>query len=215
MEDEASETRPEESQPSEMNGDEDACAEVPAEEQEEESEIDRMKTALRESHDHLLRKQAEFDNFRKRNERERQDYIKYAAGELLVEILPVLDNLERAIEAPASGTEDRLHEGISIIHRQFIDILQKAGLREVEGLGREFDPHVHEAVGHVETNEHPESEILEVYQKGYFFKDRLLRPALVNVAKSVKNIKEAKEAESGKEVDSSKETEQVEPDSSP
>ncbi len=188
---------------------------MPAEAQEEESEVDQLKTALRESHDRLLRKQAEFDNFRKRNERQRLDYIKYAAGELLREILPVLDNLERAIEAPASGTEDRLHEGISIIHRQFIDLLQKAGLREVEGLGREFDPHVHEAVGHVETNERNEGEILEVYQKGYFFKDRLLRPALVNVAKSVASTKEATKADSGNEADSSEEAEQVEPDSSP
>ncbi len=134
-------------------------------------------------HDILLRKQAEFDNFRKRTERERQDYVKYATGELLSEILPVLDNLERAIEAPAAGAEDRIQDGIAIIHRQFLDILQKVGLREVD-VSCEFDPHVHEAVGHMETNEHKEGEILEAYQKGYFLKDRLLRPAMVNVAKA-------------------------------
>ncbi len=130
----------------------------------------------------VRRKQAEFENFRKRVERERLDFVKHASCELVTEILPVLDNLERALMAPDTGNEDRLREGIEITRRQFRDILTKAGLKDVEALGQEFDPHVHEAVGRVESSEHREGEILEVYQKGYFFKDRLLRPALVNVA---------------------------------
>jgi molecular chaperone GrpE len=150
--------------------------------EEEEDELAQLRAEVRDLNDALLRKQAEFDNFRKRNERERQDHAKYVAGELLSEILPVIDNLERAIEAPAAGAEDLIREGIAIIHRQFLDILQKVGLREVD-VSCEFDPHVHEAVGHMETDEHEEGEILEVYQKGYFLKDRLLRPAMVNVAK--------------------------------
>jgi molecular chaperone GrpE len=132
--------------------------------------------------DLVRRKQAEFENYRKRIERERKDFIEHAAADLVTEILPVLDNLERALEAPETGGEGRLREGIEITHRQFLDLLIKAGLREVESQGREFDPHIHEAVGRIETSEHSEGEVLEVYQKGYYFRGRLLRPALVGVA---------------------------------
>jgi molecular chaperone GrpE len=146
-----------------------------------EDEVTRLTRELEDVRDFVRRKQAEFENYRKRIERERKDFTDHAASELVKEILPVLDNLERALEAAESGSEDRLREGIEITSRQFRDILVKAGLREVEALGREFDPHVHEAVGRIETNEHREGEVLEVYQKGYFFKGRLLRPALVGV----------------------------------
>jgi molecular chaperone GrpE len=146
------------------------------------SMVELLTQELEDVKELVRRKQAEFENFRKRVERERRDFVKHASGELVMEILPVLDNLERALMAPDTGSEDRLREGIEITQRQFRDILAKAGLKEVEALGEEFDPHVHEAVGRVETSEHREGEILEVYQKGYFFKDRLLRPALVNVA---------------------------------
>jgi molecular chaperone GrpE len=147
-----------------------------------EDEVVRLTNELEDVRDLVRRKHAEFENYRKRIERERGDFVNHAGAELVGEILPVLDNLERALEAPDVGTDDRFREGIEIVHRQFRDILIKAGLNEVEALGLDFDPHVHEAVGRVETKDHREGEILEVYQKGYFFKDRLLRPALVNVA---------------------------------
>jgi molecular chaperone GrpE len=146
-----------------------------------EDEVARLNGALEEVRDLARRKQAEFENYRKRVERERKDFIDHATSGLATEILPVLDNLERALGAPDSGEESRLREGIDITHRQFLDILVKAGLREVEALGRDFDPHIHEAVGRIETNEHRDGEVLEVYQKGYFFKGRLIRPALVGV----------------------------------
>jgi molecular chaperone GrpE len=149
---------------------------------EREDEVARLTKELEDVRDLVRRKHAEFENYRKRSERERGEFVNHAGAELVGEILPVLDNLERALEAPAVGTDDRFREGIEIVHRQFRDILVKAGLKEVEALGLEFDPHVHEAVGRVETKDHREGEVLEVYQKGYFFKDRLLRPALVNVA---------------------------------
>jgi molecular chaperone GrpE len=159
----------------------------------------------------VRRKQAEFENFRKRVERERIDFVKHASGELVMEILPVLDNLERALMASDAGPEDRLREGIEITQRQFRDILIKAGLKEVEALGQEFDPHVHEAVGRVETSEHREGEILEVYQKGYFFKDRLLRPALVNVAQRPSADSEDK-ASSNETEENAKNSEEVQSD---
>jgi molecular chaperone GrpE len=146
-----------------------------------EDEFSRLTEELEEVRDLVRRKQAEFENYRKRVERERKDFLDHATSGLVTEILPVLDNLERALEAPDSGEEDRLREGVAITHRQFLDILVKAGLREVEALGRDFDPHVHEAVGRIETHEHRDGEVLEVYQKGYFFKGRLMRPALVAV----------------------------------
>lgn len=129
------------------------------------------------------RKQAEFENFRKRIERERLETIKYAAAGLMGEILPVLDNLERAIEASkAGGDADNFREGVEIIYRQFREILVKQGLEELEAVESAFDPHVHEAVGRVETTDHPDGTVLEVFLKGYRFKDKLLRPAMVNVA---------------------------------
>ena len=145
-----------------------------------EDDVTRLTRELDDVKDLVRRKQAEFENYRKRIERERKEFVDHAASELVTEILPVLDNLERALEASESGA-DRLREGIEITERQFRDILVKAGLREVEALGREFDPHIHEAMGRIETDEHNDGEVLEVYQKGYFFKGRLLRSALVGV----------------------------------
>jgi molecular chaperone GrpE len=130
----------------------------------------------------------------------------------MVQILPVLDNLERAIAAPDTGAEERIREGIEITHRQFRDTLQKAGLREVGALGLQFDPHVHEAVGRVETNAHQEGEVLEVYQKGYILKDRLLRPAMVNVAQNPAGSSNRSEEGAEDKDDSSDEAEQVESD---
>ncbi len=151
-------------------------------ESETEDEVARLTSELEDIRDLVRRKHAEFENYRKRIERERSEFVNHAAAELVNDILPVLDNLERALDAPDTGTDDRFREGIEIVRRQFRDILRRAGLNEVEALGMDFDPHVHEAVGRVETTDHREGEILEVYQKGYFFKDRMLRPALVNVA---------------------------------
>ena len=131
------------------------------------------------------RKQAEFENFRKRTERERAETFKYASADVLKEMLPVLDNLERAVEAAKSTepeAETQLREGVEIICKQFRDTLMKLGLAEVEAQGEPFDPHVHEAVGRVETSEHPEGTVVEVLQKGYWFKDRLLRPSMVSVS---------------------------------
>lgn len=159
-------------------------AEFDAEESEAriEEDVQELKARADDMRELAMRKQAEFENYRKRVERERAETIRHASSELVKDILPVLDNLERAIEASASGSEEQLREGVGIVYRQFKDILEKRGLAEVDSEGREFDPHVHEAVSRIETDEHPEGRIVEVFQKGYWFKDKLLRPAMVAVA---------------------------------
>ncbi len=145
-------------------------------------ELLRMQARAEEFKDLLLHKQAEFENYRKRMDRERADNMRYAAFDVVKEVLPVLDNLERAIQASRAGTEEQLREGVEIIQKQFRDVLKKQGLSEIETTGQPFDPHVHEAVGRVETDDHPEEQVVEVFQKGYRFKDRLLRPSMVSVA---------------------------------
>ena len=146
------------------------------------AELDRVAAEAQEMRLLAQRKQAEFENYRKRVERERAETIKYAAADLMRDILPVLDNLERAIVASKSGSEEQLLEGVEIIRKQFHDALTKHGLLEVEAIAVPFDPHVHEAVGRVETSEHPEGIVVEVLQKGYLYKDRLLRPSMVSVS---------------------------------
>jgi molecular chaperone GrpE len=100
------------------------------------------------------------------------------------EVRPVLDNLERALRASGSASEAQLRDGVAIIHRQLQEILTRLGLTEVESEGKPFDPHIHEAVSQIETGEHPDGTVLTVFQKGYLFKDRLLRPAMVSVARA-------------------------------
>lgn len=151
----------------------------------DDEELERLAVEARDMRSLAQRKQAEFENYRRRIERERAETAKYAAADVIKELLPVLDNLERAMEAaktsPSEGAS-QLQEGVEIICKQFRDTLDKLGLTEVDAEDAHFDPHVHEAVGRVETDEHPEGTVVAVLQKGYFFKDRLLRPSMVSVA---------------------------------
>jgi len=144
-------------------------------------ELARLQAEASEMRDLAQRKQAELENYRKRVERERAELSRYANADVVREILPVLDNLERALGAGAS--EGQLRDGVAIIQRQLQEILTRLGLVEVESMGKPFDPHVHEAVTQQETEDHPEGTVLDVFQKGYLFKDRLLRPAMVSVAR--------------------------------
>lgn len=157
-----------------------------------EVEVDALRREAAEMRELAQRKQAELENYRRRVERERADLLRHAGFEVVKEVLPVLDNLERALQASESSPEESFRAGVAIICRQFREILTRQGLSEVESEGRTFDPHVHEAVTRIETSEHPEGTVVEVLQKGYLFKDRLLRPAMVSVA-------QAPEAESGSE----------------
>ncbi len=145
------------------------------------AELERFQAEASEMRELAQRKQAEFENYRKRMERERLDLARYAGADVVKEVLPVLDNLERALRA--GGTEEQLRDGVAIIHRQLEEILARLGLAEVESRGKPFDPHIHEAVSQQETAEHPDGTVLDVFQKGYLFKDRLIRPAMVSVAR--------------------------------
>ncbi len=149
-----------------------------------EAELEQLGRESAQMRDLAQRTRAEFENYRKRMERERADLVRHAGFEVVKEILPVLDNLERAIRASESSPEEQFRAGVEIIHRQLQEILTRMGLSEVESEGKPFDPHLHEAVSRVETTEHPEGTVVEVFQKGYSFKDRLVRPAMVAVAQS-------------------------------
>ena len=135
-----------------------------------------------EYYDLLLRKTAEFDNFRKRTERERQSLSEAAAADLIGELVPLLDDFERALQA--GGTEDNAYfRGVELIYRRLSDILQKRGVRPIEALGADFDPYYHQAVSHEPAPGRREGEVIEEFRKGYMLGDRLLRPTMVKVAK--------------------------------
>lgn len=130
----------------------------------------------------LLRKVADFENLKRRSERERAEYTRYALAEAMRDLLGVLDNLERALaHASASGGDD-FHTGVGMIARQLSEVLRKHGVTEVVALGEPFDPQYHEAMMREESADVPSGTVLEVLQKGYVLNERLLRPAMVKVS---------------------------------
>jgi len=134
--------------------------------------------------DRLARLQAEFDNFRKRNAREQADFKQYAVADVVKTLLPILDSLQRALDsAPA---DDKMRQGVELIARQFNDALGKAGVQAIEATGKQFDPAVHEAIEMVDTTDVPDHQVIDELQRGYRIKDRLLRPAMVRVARNTK-----------------------------
>lgn len=134
--------------------------------------------------DQLMRRLAEFENFRKRSEREKSDYYKYALTDVMRELVPVLDNFERALSTQSAGNDvpAEFLTGIEMISRQLTDILQRSGVRVLGEANVPFDPAIHEAVMRVEDLSVPAQTVVEILQKGYFLNDRLIRPALVKVA---------------------------------
>jgi molecular chaperone GrpE len=148
-----------------------------------EDEFEALMAEKEEIWDKLLRKQAEFENFKKRTKREMETFAKYAAQVVIQELLPVLDNFERAMSnAPPSGDDGAFREGIEMIHDQLKDALAKAGLVALEPVGKRFDPNFHEAVMHLESDEYDEDIVASEIEKGYMLKDKVLRPAKVGVS---------------------------------
>lgn len=143
------------------------------------AEADKVAEQLREQ---LTRLQAEFDNYRKRVRRDEQQRINFATQGLVESMLPVLDNFQRAVENPGESVEALLM-GIEMVHKQLIDILAQNGLTRVEAVGQPFDPNLHEAVTTEQTDQVPENHVVAVLQEGYRLKDRLIRPAMVKVAR--------------------------------
>ena len=135
---------------------------------------------LREFRDRYLRTLADFENFRKRSEREKQDYFKYAMAGVIKDLLPVLDNFDRALEHAEEG--DDFHKGVALIYKQLFDVLKRHGVRMIEESNVRFDPNIHEAVVTEEDASVPNHTVVAILQKGYFLHDRLLRPAMVKVA---------------------------------
>ena len=145
------------------------------------AERDRLQAEIADLQDRLLRRQAEFENFRRRVERDRSDFLQYAGMEVVREILPVLDDFERALKAESSG--DSYRKGVELIYQRLLETLKKIGLEPIEStIGSEFDPNLHQAVVRFETEEAPDHTILEEFSQGYNFKGKLLRPAMVRVA---------------------------------
>lgn len=133
-----------------------------------------------ELQDLLQRRQAEFDNYRRRNEREKSELFEYASMDAVKALLPVLDDFERAVKV--ESTDKEYARGMELIHQRFADALKKLGVEVMQTKDTLFDPHLHNAVDMVETEDHPDRTILDEYQRGYYIKGRLLRPAMVKVA---------------------------------
>jgi molecular chaperone GrpE len=141
---------------------------------------DRLLIEKADLQDRLLRRQAEFDNFRRRAERERADVVEYANTETVRVLLPILDDFERALKVESADKE--YARGMELIYQRLSESLKKLGIEPITCAGQLFDPHLHHAVEMVETDEHEDHTILEEYQRGYNFKGKLLRPAMVKVA---------------------------------
>ena len=141
-------------------------------------------TRQRDAHyERLLRVTAEFDNYRKRTERERRELIDQAAGDLLGDLLPVVDDLERALAADTQDG-DAYRRGVEIIHKQLLDVMARRGVAPIEAVGADFDPTLHQAVAHEPGDGRRDGEVVEELRRGYTLRQRLLRPSMVKVAKA-------------------------------
>jgi molecular chaperone GrpE len=150
------------------------------------AQLDALSAERASLYDQLLRRQAEFENYRKRIERERTQIYQRGREDVLLQFLPVVDNFERALSSleTSEGDAEALRHGVELIHKQFKDALSKFGLEPVEAVGQVFDPHLHEAVTTEATDKHKENTVIEEFQRGYKIGDKLLRPAKVKVAAS-------------------------------
>lgn len=136
--------------------------------------------------DKFLRLQAEFENVKKRLVREKEEFIKFAEASLILELIPIIEDFERALDATSKNKKDdieSLKKGIEIVVSHLKNLLTKRGLKTMESVGKPFDPDLHEALLQEENDEHPENTVLEEYQKGYFLEDRVLRHAKVKTSK--------------------------------
>lgn len=147
-----------------------------------EAELRKVKAERDALLDRMARLQAEFDNARKRAAKEQQDYRDFALAEAIKTLLPILDSFDRALKSQASG--DDFRSGMELIDRQLHDALAKLGVGEIEAQGKPFDPNLHQAVQMVESDEADDNQVIDELQRGYSLKGRLLRPAMVRVARN-------------------------------
>ncbi|MFQ5780720.1 MAG: nucleotide exchange factor GrpE [Nitrospiria bacterium] len=166
------------------------------------TEIEKKNQAAKEAHERYLRALADHENYKKRVRKEQFEQAKFSNERLLKEILPVIDNLERALSHSKEVKETKkIVEGVKLIHKQLLSVLEKFDVRPIESLNKPFDPFHHQSVGQVDSDESSEIEdnhVIEERQKGYFLNERVLRPALVIVSKkNVSSEVEEKEPENG------------------
>jgi molecular chaperone GrpE len=160
------------------------AATEPREPEAQDQALDAVRKEKDALQDRLLRVAAEFDNYRKRVERDRRDQAESATAEALSDLLPIIDDLERALKAPAAGEAEGFRKGIELIHQQMIELLRKRGAKPIDAVGTDFDPRYHQAVVQESSADHREGEVMEEFARGYMLGDRLLRPAMVKVAKA-------------------------------
>ena len=148
------------------------------------AEGDTLQRERDDLYDRLLRKTAEFDNYRKRIERERREQADAAVLDLLEALLPVVDDFDRALTVDAGPEAEAYRKGVELIHQKLYDFLKKRGVRPIDALGADFDPNLHQAVLQEVSPDHRDGEVIGELRKGYMLGDRLLRPAMVKVAKA-------------------------------
>lgn len=146
------------------------------------SEVEKLRAERDSLLDRLARMQAEFDNARKRAAKEQQDFRDYALVDTIKAIIPVLDSFDRALQSSPEKSE--FHAGVELIHKQLLDALGKIGVKQISAKGEQFDPRYHEAIEMVDTEDAEDQQVIEQLQRGYKLKDRLLRPAMVRVARN-------------------------------
>ncbi len=154
----------------------------------EPSELEKVKAERDQLLDRVARLQAEFENARKRGERERNEFREFAAAGVVEQFLPVLDNFQLALKS--TGSAEQLRSGVELIVKQMEEILRQMQVVAVPAVGEEFDPRVHEALGTVERDDIPDQHVAEEVRRGYKMRDRLLRPALVRIARNAKQVNE-------------------------
>ncbi|MFD2446120.1 nucleotide exchange factor GrpE [Bacillus sp. CGMCC 1.16607] len=170
----------------EVEGTKETIEEVFAEEVEETGQLTiqkELEAKLEEADTRYLRLQADFDNFRRRTKLDFEANQKYRAQNIISDILPVLDNFERALQTPVDNEQAKsLLQGMEMVYRSLLEALNKEGVEAVDAVGKEFDPHLHQAVMQVEAENTNSGIVLEEFQKGYKLKDRVIRPAMVKVS---------------------------------
>lgn len=170
-------------------------------------ELDQLKKqsdAYKEVHDKWLRLNAEFENYKRRMAKDKSDFMKFAQEDIMFEFLQVLDNFGRAKDSIANASDIKsISEGVAMIFAQLMGVLEKKGLKSIDAVGKMFDPAHHEAIGFIDSDEHPDHTVLTEVQKGYMLNGRLLRPSLVQISRAVKGqSSQAPDAPSDGELDS-------------
>lgn len=154
---------------------------IDAEEKSEVDEIKKLEETVLGLNDKILRQMAEFDNFRKRTQKEKQASFTEGTKNTIEKLLPTIDNFERALSSE-NDKDSNLYKGVEMIYKQFLSFLDEVGVKEIEAIGKEFDPNMHFAVAHEENSEYDENTVVEVLQKGFTINDKVIRASMVKVA---------------------------------